>query len=437
MPSDNSRIAALSALERCRRAGAWSSASIESAIAEYKLDARERALASKIALGVLQNMTLCDYYIDYFSSSRSKIEPKVRDILREAVYQLLFMDKIPSSAAVNEAVKLCRSLGYGRASGFANAVLRRLASNRNSLPDIDGEGTARYLSVKYSHPLWLAEEMISIHGYEFAESFFKANNSEPYTAIQVNTLKTDTENLLSELSSDGIDAHKHPWLPDCILVKGNVTSLYGFTDGLFYVQDPAAKCAVLAMGLKSGMSVLDACAAPGGKSFAAAIAMKNEGSILSCDLHEKKLRLIDDGAKRLGLDIISTLASDARDDYQDAFDAVIADVPCSGYGVIRKKPEIRYKPENERTGLPAIQSDILDKLSRRVKVGGLLMYSTCTIFPEENENVVKSFLGAHEEFSAEDFRLPGGWNSTGGMLTFYPHIHGTDGFFTALLRRNG
>jgi len=433
---DKARQAAVFALEKVRRDGAWSSALGDAMRIKFGLDSRSLALAESICLGVMQNTALLDYYIDLYSKSSSKIEPKVRDIMRSGAYQLLFMDKIPASAAVNESVALCKKLGYSRATGFCNAVLRKLAADKVQLPDIPGEGAAEYLSVKYSHPLWLVQYIISRRGYDSAEAFFAANNMIPDTCLQVNTLKTSTQKLLARLRDSGAECAEHPWLPDCIIATGRISTMAGFDEGLFYVQDPAAKCAVLAADLKPGMDVLDACAAPGGKSFAAAIAMKNKGRIDSCDLHDKKIGLIKDGAQRLGIDIINTFQHDARARLDRLYDAVICDVPCSGYGVIRKKPEIRYRPQTDCTSMPPIQTAILKNTSKYVKSGGLIIYSTCTVMQEENEGVVRQFLCDHPEFSAESFTLPNGETADKGYITFWPDIHGTDGFFVCKLRRN-
>ena len=433
---DKARQAAVFALERVRRDGAWSSALGDAMKKNFGLDPRSLALAESICLGVMQNTALLDYYIDLYSKSSSKIEPKVRDIMRSGAYQLLFMDKIPASAAVNESVALCKKLGYSRATGFCNAVLRKLATDKVQLHDIPGEGAAEYLSVKYSHPLWLVQYIISRRGYDSAEAFFAANNMIPDTCLQVNTLKTSTQELLARLKASGTECSEHPWLSDCIIATGKISTMAGFDEGLFYVQDPAAKCAVLAADLKPGMDVLDACAAPGGKSFAAAIAMKNKGRIDSCDLHDKKIGLIKDGAQRLGIDIINAFPHDARAHLDRLYDAVICDVPCSGYGVIRKKPEIRYRPQTDCTAMPPIQTAILKNTSKYVKSGGLVIYSTCTVMQEENEGVVRQFLCDHPEFSAESFTLPNGETADKGYITFWPDIHGTDGFFVCKLRRN-
>lgn len=433
---DKAREAAVFALERTRRDGAWSSALSDAMKTKYDLDSRSLSLAVSISLGVLQSTALLDYYIDLNSKSASKIEPKVRDIMRSGAYQLIFMDKIPASAAVNESVALCKKLGYSRASGFCNAVLRKIASSADKLPEPPGKGTAQYLSVKYSHPQQLAQYIVDRRGYDAAEAFLAADNTIPDTCLQVNTLKITPDELMARLLAESIPCSMHPWLPNCIVTAGSVSSMPGFDEGLFYVQDPAAKCAVLAAALEPGMYVLDSCAAPGGKSFAAAIAMRNEGSIDSCDLHDKKIRLISEGARRLGLSCINAFPHDARAAFDRQYDAIIADVPCSGYGVIRKKPEIRYKPLEDSASMPAIQAAILENLSQYVKPGGVIVYSTCTVLERENENVVKAFLSTHTEFSAESFTLPNGETATDGYTTFWPDIHGTDGFFVSKLRRN-
>lgn len=433
---DKAREAAVFALERTRRDGAWSSALSDAMKTKYDLDSRSLSLAVSISLGVLQSTALLDYYIDLNSKSASKIEPKVRDIMRSGAYQLIFMDKIPASAAVNESVALCKKLGYSRTSGFCNAVLRKIASCADKLPEPPGKGTAQYLSVKYSHPQQLAQYIVDRRGYDAAEAFLAADNTIPDTCLQVNTLKITPDELMARLLAESIPCSMHPWLPNCIVTAGSVSSMPGFDEGLFYVQDPAAKCAVLAAALEPGMYVLDSCAAPGGKSFAAAIAMRNEGSIDSCDLHDKKIRLISEGAQRLGISCINAFSHDAREPFYRQYDAIIADVPCSGYGVIRKKPEIRYKPLEDSSSMPAIQAAILENLSQYVKPGGVIVYSTCTVLGRENEDVVKAFLRAHAEFSAESFTLPNGETATDGYTTFWPDIHGTDGFFVSKLRRN-
>ena len=429
------RHAALACLERFRRDGTWSGAGIDSIIKKYRLDRRDAALTARLCLGVLQNSSLCDYYIDCYSSAR--LEPKLRDILRLGTYQLLFMDKIPDRAAVSESVALCKAVGYARAAGLANAVLRRIAENKAKLPEIPGKGSQEYLSIKYSHPLWLAEYLVDKKGYDFAEAFMEANNRPGKLTLQVNRLRADSGDYIRALDRAEKVHREFPELPGCIELSGGIaTELPGFEEGLFYVQDRAARLAVEIAGPQPGMRVLDACSCPGGKSFAAAIAMENRGSILARDIHEKKLNLVTQGARRLGIDIISTACGDAREPdkrLKESFDLVIADVPCSGFGVIGKKPEIRYKDRESLKGLPGIQRDIIGNLANFVKPGGTLLYSTCTVFEEENEQVVEEFLKSREDYRLEPFSVNG--RECGGMYTFWPNVDGTDGFFAAKLIR--
>ena len=432
---NSAREAALEALMRCRRDEAWSGASIDNVINKYSLDRRDAALAARISLGVLQNTVLCDFYIDYYC--KSKLEPKLRDILRMGVYQLLFLDRIPARAAVNESVALCKKQGLAKAAGLVNAVLRKVADNIDALPEIPHSGTAAHLAIKYSHPEWMAEYLISSKGYDFAEAFLAENNSESGLDIQVNLLKISPEDYSVLLEQKGIE-YDSVAPEGCLVLKGgSATALPGFEEGLFYVQDRAARIAAEIAGAKPGMKVLDCCSSPGGKSFASAIAMENEGSILSCDIHEKKLRLVRGGAERLGIDIISAEAMDARTyrgNMEKAFDLVIADVPCSGLGVIGKKPEIRNKSREDLKGLPAIQRDILENVSRYVAPGGTLLYSTCTVLKEENEDVVSAFLEQNRNFVLEPFSICG-IDAQNGMHTFWPNVDGTDGFFAAKLRK--
>ena len=439
MMASTAREAALTALEKWRKNGAWSDAALASVIAKAQLDARDAALASRICYGTLQNLALLDFYIAAFSTTPpQKLEPKVLDLLRLSAYQLLLMDKIPPSAAVNEAVALCKRSGCARASGLVNAVLRRIAEHRESLPDIPGKGTASYLAIQYSHPLWLVQEWVAAHGYDFAEAALRADNASAPVCIQTNTLKTDVKTLQNSLSDQGFAVRAHDTLPDALVCDGgNLAASDAFRDGWFYVQDAAAKMAVLAADPQPGMRVLDACAAPGGKSFSAAVQMQGRGSVRACDIHENKLKRVCESAQRLGVTILESAAMDARKPHAELFDSadvVLADVPCSGLGVIRKKPEIRYKDPAELKNLPEIQRDILAGLAGCVKPGGVLLYSTCTVRQSENEDVVSAFLRVHPEFSAESFSVPG-VNAPDGMCTLWPHLHGTDGFFICKLRK--
>ncbi len=435
----NSRQAALNALDRCGKDGAWISAVLDGVIKKERLDRREASLASALAFGVLQNRAYYDFLISrYCSTPVDRLERRVRDILRLGVCQLVSLDRIPPRAAVNETVSLCAYAGVSRASSLVNAVLRRIAEEKDRLPPVPGEGSAAYLATRYSHPLFLAERLIRDKGYPFTEALFAADNAPAPLDIQINTLRISRGDYVRLLEERGVACELPAFPADCVSLPGGaVTELPGFEEGLFYVQDRAARTAVDIAALRGGMRVLDACASPGGKSFAAAMNMRGEGRVLACDIHAKKLAPIAETAARLGLGMIETQCRDARvfvPEYEKAFDAVIADVPCSGLGVIRKKPEIRDKEPDKLAALPAIQRDILDNLSRYVRPGGTLLYCTCTILREENEAVVEAFLSSHAAFSPCAF-TSGDRRSENGCYTFYPHIDRTDGFFVSKMKR--
>lgn len=434
----DARAAALAALEKCRRAGAWSDAVLGGVMDAAKLENRDRALAAALCYGVLQNRMLLDFKLQGVSSLKlGKVEPKVLDILRISAYQLMFLDKIPPSAAVNEGVGLCRRLGYARAAGYVNAVLRKVAADPG-IPQIGGTAAER-LSIRYSHPLWLTEYLVDALGEADAEQYLICDNVPAPLTMQVNTLKTDAGALRAELEAEGIETVPHPFLPDCLTANaaGSFAWTAAFREGRFFVQDAAANMAVRAAAPQPRQKILDACAAPGGKSFAAAVLSGGRAEITACDIHENKLKRIREGAARLGLDIACT-AADARERrpaWDGAFDLVIADVPCSGLGVIRKKPDIRYKDPADFAALPEIQLAILKNVMNYVNQNGVLLYATCTVRSEENGDVIRRFLAEDDAFAPEEFVAANGAGSEGGCLQFWPQRHGTDGFFVAKLRR--
>ena len=370
-----------------------------------------------------------------------KLEVKVLCGLRVAAYQLLFLDRIPPSAAVNEAVKLAKRHSRNpRASGLVNGVLRSLLRQGKNL-DIQDDDKLKYLSIQYSHPQWLVEEFSTLLGLDGAQQLLAANNEQPFTSAQVNTLKTTPERLAERLWAEEVEVRPHPWLEGCLLLigTGDLERLDAFRRGEFYIQDAASRLAALAAGITPGQRALDCCAAPGGKSFAAALLMENQGELVSCDIHPHKIKLLEAGRDRLGLSVITpTLqnAAQAREEWLDSFDLVFADVPCSGLGIIRKKPDIRYKDPEQLKGLPKVQRSILDNCARYVRPGGVLLYSTCTVLDQENNGMVDAFLEDYPEFELEPFALPH-LGKQPGRITFWPHIHGTDGFFVAKLRRKG
>ena len=437
------RETALLTLDACEKQGAWSNAYLKKAIRRDGLDRRDAALASRLCFGVLQNKLLLDFYLGKFSTVRpEKLEPRVRQALRLGLYQLLFLDKVPQHAAVNESVALARKYSRNpRSAGLVNAVLRAFLRQKDALPAVKGRDALETLSLRYSHPRWLVEAFVSRLGMEEAEELLRLDNEQPPTCAQVNALKTTSGALTEALLAEEAEARPHPWLEGCLLLSGtgDLEKLDCFQHGDFYVQDAASRLAVLASGVRPGDRVLDACAAPGGKSFAAAIQMENQGEVVSCDIHPHKIGLMEAGAERLGLTCIKAREQNAKtfvQEWEGVFDAVLADVPCSGLGIIRKKPDIRYKDPGPMESLPAVQREILENVSRYVRPGGVLLYSTCTLLQRENEDVVTAFLADHPDFALEPFALPGPVGECGGMLTLWPQRHGTDGFFVAKMIRN-
>ena len=439
--SHSARETALRVLISCRTNGAWADAALKAQLVRDGLDRADAALCSRIVYGVLQNQLLLDHYIGAYCSQRpDHLQPPLLDILRVGAYQILFLDKIPDSAAVNTSVELAKLFKRGQASGLVNAVLRKISQNKQTLPAIPDRDPVRQLSIRYSHPRWLVKRLMALLGREETEAFLAADNGVAPLTVQVNPLKTTAEALTAELEGAGVSAKPHPWVPGCLELSGtgDLTALPAFREGKFLVQDPAARLVSLIAGVTPGQKVLDVCAAPGGKSFSCAFAMEDRGTILACDLHENKLKRVREGAARLGLTCVDTATADGRvfrPEWEGAFDTVLVDAPCSGLGIIRKKPDARYKKVDDLFALPVIQNDILSNAARYVRPGGVLVYSTCTILPEENGEVTDGFLADHPEFVRTPFTLPAPVGETDGQLTLWPQRHGTDGFYICRMER--
>ena len=340
----SAREAALQTLVAMDHQKAWSNGHLKKVIQEAHLDRRDAALATRLCFGVLQNRMLLDHYLQQYSTMKlTKMESKVRNSLRLGLYQMLFLTKIPVSAAVSESVALAKKLCKNpRAGGMVNGILRNLARHLDDLPTLDRSHPTAYLSLLYSHPQWLVEDWGNRLDGEELEALLRWDNSEPPVTVQVNTCRFQTPEVVELLQREGMAVTPHPWLADCLTLTatGDLTQSEGWRQGMFYPQDPAARLAVLAAGLTPGCKVLDACAAPGGKSFAAAMVMGDRGEIHACDLHPHKKALIQAGADRLGLQSITPQVADGkkpRKGWGEAFDVVLADVPCSGLGVLRKK----------------------------------------------------------------------------------------------------
>ncbi len=432
------RQTALNALIACRKEGAWSNGVLKEYIQHDRLDGRDAALAARLCYGVIQNRGKLDFYLQQLLTGRLKdVQPVVRDILHLGLYQIYELDKIPDSAAVNESVALAKQYSRNpKAASLVNGVLRNAVRTKGSLQ----EPTS--FADKYSHPDALIGLLKQNLPKGTLEPMLIADNEAPEMTVQVNTLRTSAQALTVQLQEQGVGVKPHSWMPDCLVLSGtgNLEQLPAFREGKFYVQDPASRLSVLCAKLpKEGARVLDCCSAPGGKSFAAAIAMAGSGRIQSCDVHAHKTALIEKGAQRLGLENITVCQQDATQlvpQWCNGMDAVIVDAPCSGLGIIRKKPDIRYKNLTETEALPALQKQILSNQANYVNPGGILMYSTCTVLKRENEEVVSAFLQEHPDFYPEALDLPALFPAnTSGMLTLIPGQYDTDGFFICRLRR--
>lgn len=433
----DARTTALATLIACRKQGAWADGALKEQLFRARLSRRDAALATRLLYGVIQNKMRLDFQLQSLvKSDLKKLQPVVLDILRLGLYQITDMDKIPASAAVNEAVEQGKKYASRAAAGLINGVLRNAARQREKLPQ------PASLAMRYSHPEPLVALLREAVGEALLEPLLESHNQLAPVVIQRNPLAISEADFLTALREAEAEASPHPWQENAWVLThaGSLSKLPLFERGGFYVQDPAARLAVTAAGLQPGMQVLDVCAAPGGKSFAAAIDMKDTGSIVSCDIHPHKIELLSKGAARLDLHSITPCLQDGsqfRPDFEKAMDAVICDVPCSGLGVIRKKPDIREKPLDGLARLPEVQGRILENASRYVRSGGVLLYSTCTILPRENQGVVDAFLERHGEFHKEPFPIPAALGAgNDGSMTLLPPLHGTDGFFICKLRRD-
>lgn len=387
----------------------------------------DQKLAERISYGTLQNERFLDYCISRYSSgSINRLKRKPLNILRLSAYQLLFLERVPPSAVVNDAVSLCRKTNADYAAGYVNAVLRKIASDKDFLLEEKTEP-----AIRYSHPDWLVSSLSKEYGTEFTEKFLVGNQEIPKLRLQVNTRKISLNAFL--------DFMKHAHLPvlsvntalSSVLTESTrVDMLPGYQEGLFYVQDDAARMAVHIAGIRNDMIVLDVCAAPGGKSMAAAV--EGAKQIVACDVSSSRLIRCRENFNRLALPamLIEADATKYNPDWDGKYDLVLADVPCSGTGIIRKEPEIRKKEKTILSDLIPLQKCILSNVSRYVKPGGILVYSTCSVLKEENEDQVFSFLSGNTSFSLLPLSEPG-FECESGMMRSWPHINGNDGFFAA------
>lgn len=432
------RLTVVKMLMKMESSEAYSNLLLDHAFNEAELSDRDKAFAAALFYGVLERRLTLDHVIRTNSKiAFEKLDKAAVQILRTGLYQLLYMPSVPESAAVNESVKMCKKLKCFSAQGFVNGMLRSFIRSGKKISYL-GISPEKRLSVEYSCPEWLTEKFISEYGMDFAVRALKASVGKPPVYARVNVLRTTTDKVIAELAKQRIKAAPYPGLVNCIRLEkaGDIEKCAPFRQGLFHVQDISSQLCCLTLRPVVNETVLDVCAAPGGKSFTLAELMGNNGKLYSMDLHDMRVGLIEDGAARLGIKIITTMQNDASK-FNGALpqaDRVLCDVPCSGFGVIRRKPEIKYKPPEEFAGLPEIQYQILETSARYVKSGGTLVYSTCTLSRAENDDVADRFAASHPEFmpivQPVPISAPGDYKRT-----YCPDENGGDGFFTASFRR--
>ncbi|RJP14309.1 MAG: 16S rRNA (cytosine(967)-C(5))-methyltransferase RsmB [Candidatus Abyssobacteria bacterium SURF_5] len=404
-----------------------------------------RAFIHQLVMGALRTRGTLDWALSRQSTTPlEELSSWIRNILRLGLYQILYLDRVPKSAAVDESVKLAKKYGHAGTAGLVNAVLRN--SHREELlraVDALPEDNAADLSVKYSHPQWMVEQFIQDWGSERTITILKNNNKMPPLSARVNALRTDRRKLLEQLEREGVQASPVPLLEEAVEFAAGATpwKLPAHEKGLFYLQDVSSMFASYCLDVRPGHTVLDACAGPGGKATHLAALMRNQGKINALDVHEHRLGLIRENAARLGAAIVETKEQDATEDLTPLFsgaDRVLADVPCSGLGVIRRRVDLKWRLRPEQIpALVELQAKILERASECLKPGGLLVYSTCTIAKRENERLVEGFLSRHSRFEV-DPHVPKPlekYLTSKGFVQILPGDENMDGFFIARLRR--
>lgn len=439
--SETGRSAAARLLYRIDRENAYSNLVLRRHLGSYGLNARDQALCCTLVYGVLERRITLDYVIASHSKLRlSEIDPLTLDCLRIGAYQLLYLDRIPASAAINESVRTVKMLGGVKSAGFVNAVLHAIDRDGKNIQYPPEKNRKTHLSIKYSCPQWIVRLWLSAYGAEHTEQLLQAAFGRPPLTIRVNTTRVTPDELAQKLAAEGIQTQPHPYLPDALNISdtGALETQASYQEGLFHVQDAASQLCVKLLDPQPGERVADVCAAPGGKTFTIAQRMQNTGRVDSFDLYPQRTELIAQGAQRLGLSIVQARVRDAATgDVSEKYDRVLCDVPCSGLGILRRKPEIRYKSRETLDNLPDLQYSIIMNTCALVAPGGVLVYSTCALNPAENREVADRFLASHPEFEPMPIApgLPRFGEEPAHQLTLMPHLHDTDGFFIAAFHR--
>jgi len=444
---ESGRELAIKILNRIQNEGAYSTLAVKKAL-EDKSERKDSGFIRELVYGVLENQRLIDEIVKESSSVKiRKIHPIILIILRTAIYQLLFMDTVPESAIVNEAVNLAKKYGHRGTTGFVNGLLRGVSSKKAYFKSEEYMSQECELGIRYSHPDYLVALWRTQYGLEFTKDLLKANNSVPPFTIRNNTLKIDSTDLISILEAEGYETEPGKYSKDCIIIKNprSMTRLSAYTDGLFTIQDEASMLVTEVLNAQKDSLILDGCSAPGGKATHIAQWIGDKGTIIARDIYPHKLKLIEELSLRLGIKSIKSEIWDAKepdDKLKYKVDYCLVDAPCSGLGLIRRKPDIKWtRTSEELIELSRLQTIILKTASNYIKPGGTLVYSTCTINRQENLDVITNFLRESTDFRLVPIELANGVKISAtqdsGYLELYPNIHGTDGFFMAKMVRIG
>ena len=420
----------------------YSNMAINKHFKDVKMSNQDRGLATEIIYGVIENKYYIDYMIDKLSKVKTnKMEIYVKTLLRMGIYQIMFLNSISDYAAVNETVNLAKKKN-SKVSGFINGILRNVIRQKEEIGKVKTKDDVDYLSIKYSYDKWMIRNWMIHFGKEFTEELLEANNERPNIYLRTNTLKITRDELIEKLEKQNIKAEKVNVVEEAIKVEHlkDIENNSLYKEGLFTVQDVSSMLVGKVMNPKENSLVLDVCSAPGGKTTHMATLMNNTGQVVSRDIYDHKLKLIKAASKRLGLTNVDVEEFDGMKLDRESigkFDYVLADVPCSGLGIIRRKPEIKYKEKEEFRQLPPIQKKILENASKYVKVGGTLIYSTCTIQDSENIDVVNEFLQKNKNFELVPIKEVNVdlENQEKGYMKIYPNVHNMDGFFISKLIR--
>ncbi|MGN7469935.1 16S rRNA (cytosine(967)-C(5))-methyltransferase RsmB [Brevibacillus sp. SAFN-007a] len=446
MAKKGARDIALDVLNRVEEHKSYSNLELKGVLDRAQLSAADTGLVTELVYGTIQRKLTLDHVLSYFVGNK-KVQTWVRNLLRLSLYQIRYLDRIPERAAVHEAVEMAKRRGHQGIASMVNGVLRNVLRQPDVWERLPEGDRARQIAVAHSHPEWLVRQWLAVYGEATTIAICEANNRHPHSSIRVNSLKTSARELLDKLAAEETAARLSALSPHAILVEGgHAAGSRLFHEGYFTIQDESSMLVAPALAVKPGMRVLDACAAPGGKTTHIAELMENRGQIVACDLHPHKRDLIAQTAKRLGISIIEPITSDALDlpdKGLGTFDRILLDAPCSGFGVIRRKPDLKWnKTPADVRAIAQLQYELLKALAPMLAADGVLVYSTCTIEPEENQKIVQRFVKEHPEFVLDEtlaHDLPEAARAhvdeTGACVQILPHHFESDGFFIARLKR--